>query len=149
MRGRIVALTHRNLSVESGVEFARGARIIICPTARCEIGANTVFADRARLTVVSGTVRIGQNVFVGSRASLLANGSLEIGDDGLIAEDVMVQAWTRVAIGKNVWLGAKSIVRDGCVIGDNSVVGAGAEVENRHPPAVKLLGRPAMSRPLI
>ncbi len=48
-----------------------------------------------------------------------------------------------VRIGKNVWIGAGSIILDGTVIGDNCVVVAGSLVNRRYPDNVIIQGNPA------
>ena len=48
-----------------------------------------------------------------------------------------------IKIGNNVWLGAKTIVMDGCDIGDNSVIGAGAVVTKSIPDYSVAAGIPA------
>jgi acetyltransferase-like isoleucine patch superfamily enzyme len=50
---------------------------------------------------------------------------------------------TKIKIGNNVWLGAKTIVMDGCDIGDNSVIRAGAVVTKSIPDYSVAAGIPA------
>ena len=47
-----------------------------------------------------------------------------------------------VHIGKNVWIGAGSVILPGVTIGDNSVIGAGSIVTRDIPANVVALGNP-------
>lgn len=77
----------------------------------------------------------------------MGRGTVEIGDDSLIAAHVVITSEThdidalskgllyrqtrqtsRVRIGNNVWIGSGAVVLPGVTIGDNSVVAAGAVV---------------------
>jgi maltose O-acetyltransferase len=48
-----------------------------------------------------------------------------------------------ITLGDNVWLGGGVIVCPGVTIGENTVVGAGAEVVRDLPPGVVAVGNPA------
>jgi chloramphenicol O-acetyltransferase type B len=49
----------------------------------------------------------------------------------------------RVKIGNDVWIGAKSVIKDGVTIGDGAVIGAGAVVVKNVPPYAIVGGVPA------
>lgn len=49
----------------------------------------------------------------------------------------------RVEIGNDVWIGARSVIRDGVSIGDGAVIGAGAVVVKNVPPYAIVGGVPA------
>ena len=49
----------------------------------------------------------------------------------------------RVEIGNDVWIGAKSVIKDGVTIGDGAVIGAGAVVVKNVPPYAIVGGVPA------
>jgi acetyltransferase-like isoleucine patch superfamily enzyme len=48
-----------------------------------------------------------------------------------------------IQLGNNIWVGAKATFLDGCVIGNNSVVAAGAVVSGVFPDNVVIGGVPA------
>ena len=48
-----------------------------------------------------------------------------------------------IKIGNNVWIGASSVVADGAVIQDNTIVAANSMVTRRYPPNVVIQGAPA------
>ncbi|MFC1795220.1 acyltransferase [Planctomycetota bacterium] len=49
----------------------------------------------------------------------------------------------KVVIGKNVWIGANSVILPGVKIGNNSVIGAGSTVIENVPPYSVAVGNPA------
>lgn len=122
----------------------------------CNISPNAAFFN-------AGRISLGSRVTLGARVTLMAGpsqGRITIGDDTLFAPDVMVTAAgyrfndgtpvTRqamdeadVAIGKDVWLGAKVIVLPGSRIGDGAIVAAGAVVRGKFPPKAIVGGVPA------
>nr|WP_262896775.1 acyltransferase [Flavobacterium macrobrachii] len=48
-----------------------------------------------------------------------------------------------IKLGNNIWVGAKVTFLDGCVVGDNSVVAAGAVVNGIYPDNSVIGGVPA------
>jgi len=48
-----------------------------------------------------------------------------------------------VVIGKNVWIGANSVILPGVKIGNNSIIGAGSTVTEDVPPLSVAVGNPA------
>jgi acetyltransferase-like isoleucine patch superfamily enzyme len=49
----------------------------------------------------------------------------------------------QIVIGKNVWIGANSVILPGVKIGDNSVIGAGSTIIENVPPYSVVAGNPA------
>lgn len=88
-----------------------------------------------------GGIEIGDHVIFGPNVSLIAtNYRYERIDEPL--ED---QGHTSVGIriGRNVWVGANSVILDGSAIGDNSIVVAASLVNRRFPPNSIIQGNPA------
>ena len=48
-----------------------------------------------------------------------------------------------IIIGNNVWVGAKATFLDGCIVGNNSIVAAGAVVNGVYPDNSIIAGVPA------
>jgi acetyltransferase-like isoleucine patch superfamily enzyme len=99
------------------------------------INAGTHIDGRGGVTI-GDHVMIGPNVFIGS-----SNHHIKSSDGtprfflGHINEPVK--------IGSNVWIGANAVICPGIVIGDNSIIAAGAIVTKDVPPSVIVGGNPA------
>ncbi len=89
----------------------------------------------------SGGVSIGEDVIMGQYISFhsenhnFANKSKLIREQGVTSKGVV--------LGNNIWVGSKVTFLDGCKVGDNSVVAAGAVVKDEFPPNVIIGGVPA------
>jgi len=89
----------------------------------------------------SAGIRMGDDVLCGPSVSIIAtnyqyaNASRRFEEQGHSSKGIV--------IGRNVWIGANSVVLDGSVIGDNSIVVANSLVNRRFPPNVIIQGNPA------
>lgn len=110
----------------------------------------------------TSTIRIGAQSVVNNACVLIAEGpGITIGARALLGPEVMVfdsdfhslhpderqsgtPARARVLIGRNVFLGARTMVLKGVEIGDNSVIGAGSVVTRDVPPNVIAAGNPCV-----
>jgi hypothetical protein len=108
-----------------------------------------------------GNLSIGKNVGINYGSWINARGGVRIGDNSILGpyciihsanhrlEDpemvIQLQGFTEapVAIGDNVWMGARVTLLPGTSIGNNAVVGAGAVVTHDIPPNVVVAGNPA------
>ena len=105
-------------------------------------------------------IRIGRGTAMSNNISLVAMDSIDIGEKCLIGDLVTImdsdfhrvdpaERWqgsdpaAGVRIGNNVWLGSRVIVLKGVMIGDNTVVAAGAVVVRSLPANVVAAGVPA------
>ncbi len=106
-------------------------------------------------------IQIGNNVGLGEFAYLGGAGGLEIGDDCIIgqylschpenhnfadnSELIRLQGVHQkgIKIGKNCWIGSKVTILDGVVIGENSVIAAGAVITKSMPANSIIGGVPA------
>lgn len=108
-----------------------------------------------------GQVTIGDNVYFNRGCYVAVYNSLTIGDDCLFGEYVSIHdqdhvpgsdtrpiaargyASAPIAIGSNVWVGAKATILRGVSIGDNAVIGANAVVTRDIPCNSVAAGAPA------
>ncbi len=102
--------------------------------------------------------RVGRNVFINQNCTFYDLGGLDIADDVLVGPNVSlltsghpldpvrrrsVTIGKPIAIGRNVWIAAGSIVIGGVTIGDNAVVAAGSVVTRDVPANMMVAGNPA------
>ncbi|MGB5445356.1 MAG: sugar O-acetyltransferase [Psychromonas sp.] len=101
---------------------------------------------------------LGKNVYANFNLTLVDDTHIYIGDHVMIGPNVTIataghpidaQLRMRVAqfnipvhIGKNVWIGANSVVLPGVSIGENTVIGAGSVVTKDIPDNVIAVGNP-------
>lgn len=111
------------------------------------------------ICVFGTNVTIGNNFYANYNVQLLDPNTIEIGDDVLIAPNVVITtaghptdpALRRqgleyakpIKIGNGVWLGAGAVVLPGVTIGDHSIIGAGAVVTHDIPADCEAVGVPA------
>lgn len=129
--------------------------------ARC--GARTSFDPLTSTFSGIGNVSLGSDVYIAPRSFIaVPDGALMIGDDTMIGPEFCVLGGDHashlpgtlyrdteilganepVAIGCNVWIGARVTVLRGVRIGDGAIVGAGAVVRLDVPSYAIVMGNP-------
>lgn len=102
-------------------------------------------------------IQIGKNVFINHACTFLDLGGITIEDDVLIGPKVSIITENHPVnpnerkmldlrggiIKRNAWIGANATILPGLVIGENSVVAAGAVVTKDVPPNTIVAGVPA------
>jgi len=108
-----------------------------------------------------GEIIVGDNFFANNGLFMCCLKKIVIGDDVLIGSNVSIMDHNghgispqmrhsssgtarEVTIGNNVWLGSNCFILPGSIIGDNSVVGAGAIVKGNFPKNSIITGNPAV-----
>lgn len=104
----------------------------------------------------NGALILEEFVIIGDNCHIDYSGFLKVGANTLLSENVTIYThdhgllpkshpvFKEIIIGKNVWLGAHSIVLPNVKsIGDNSVIDAGSVVTKAVPPNVVVAGNPA------
>ena len=105
-----------------------------------QMGNNSAAGDFTHFGAPGGIV-IGSDVIMGSYVSFhsenhnFTNLDIPIREQGVTSKGIV--------IGNNVWVGAKATFLDGCVVGNHSVVAAGAVVIGEFPDYAVIGGIPA------
>lgn len=126
-----------------------GAKIEVNKGAKLQIGKAFRARRNVELNARAGKLTIGCNVFLNSGCIVTAREEITIGDGTILGPNIMVydhdhkvqDGWvldnqyvcTPITIGKNVWIGAGTIILKGSIIGDNCVIAAGSIVTGKVP----------------
>lgn len=104
------------------------------------VGNNSAFGRFTEFGAAGG-IEIGNNVIMGSYISFHSENHNFNDTSKLIREQGVTSKG--IKIGNNVWVGAKVTFLDGCSVGNNSVVAAGAVVNGNYPDNSIIGGVPA------
>jgi len=126
-----------------------------------KIGSYSTLSSTSHMSKYGKGMKMGNNSSIGSFAQFGAAGGIEIGDDVIMGSYISFHSenhnfddTTRlireqgvtskgIKLGNNIWVGAKVTFLDGCVVGNNSVVAAGAVVNGIYPDNSIIGGVPA------
>lgn len=122
------------------------------------IGEGCYFETPFRSNWGGRHVYLGDYVYANFNLTLVDDGNIYIGDRVMFGPNVTVATANHpidpelrgrglqynkdVHIGKNVWIGANSVIVPGVTIGDNTVIGAGSIVTKDLPANVIAMGSP-------
>lgn len=123
-----------------------------------EIGENCYIETPLHANWGGKFVHLGNNVYANFNLTLVDDCEITIGDCALFGPNVVLCTGTHpvhpelrskqiqynlpITIGRNVWIGANSVVLPGVTIGENTVVGAGSIVTKSLPANVVAVGSP-------
>jgi len=128
---------------------------------RSSIGSGSILRVSGSTAVRGKRIKIGENVGLSDYCHIQGGGGVEIGNDticgpfvsfhpenhGIEASEVPIRkqasTYKGISVGRNCWIGAKSTLLDGCVVGDNCVVAAGSVVNRQFDSNVIIGGVPA------
>jgi len=126
-----------------------------------KIGAFSTVSTTSHLSKFGIGLEIGNNSAVGEYSYFGCSGGVKIGDDVIMGQYVSFHSENHnfgdntflireqgvtskgIDLGSNIWVGSKVTFLDGCKVGDNTVVAAGAVVNDAFPPNVVIGGVPA------
>jgi len=125
------------LILTSWTNYGYGARIVI--------GSNVTIGAFNHITCVNKVV-IGDGFLSGKWVTITDNshGSSTIDDLIIPPSQRQVVSKGPVLIGKNVWIGDKSTILPGVIIGDGVIIGANSVVTKSIPPFCVAAGNPAV-----
>jgi acetyltransferase-like isoleucine patch superfamily enzyme len=132
-------LDNEGITIKDGVYIGRNS-IISCKNGDIILNDGVDIGFNCEIYSLS-RVEIGENTLIAAYTYVVGGGHLA-GELDTLFKDQQKHA-RGIKIGKNVWLGAKSIVMDGCDIGSNSIIGAGAIVTKKIPSYSIAVGMPA------
>jgi acetyltransferase-like isoleucine patch superfamily enzyme len=126
-----------------------------------KIGSYSKLLSTSHFSKYGKGIKMGNNSAVGDFTHFGAPGGIEIGNDVIMGSYVSFHSENHnfsdtsklireqgvnskgIKIGNNIWVGAKVTFLDGCEVGDNSVVAAGAVVNGVYPVNSIIGGVPA------
>ena len=135
-------------------------RYVILKHLATSVGENVLIRDGCFILNID-KMSFGKNVSIQPQCYMEGYGTISIGDDVSIAQGVSIISVTHnfsnkelnikdqgitpqpIKIGNNVWIGAKATILGNVMIGDNSIIGAGAVVTHDVEPNSIVGGVPA------
>lgn len=126
-----------------------------------KIGAFSTLTSTSHFSKYGKGLKMGNNSAVGQFTEFGAAGGIEIGNDVIMGSYVSFHSENHIfsdtekpireqgvtskgiKLGNNIWVGAKVTFLDGCEVGNNSVIAAGAVVNGVFPNNVLIGGVPA------
>lgn len=118
----------RKFNFDAGADFGNGCCL--------ELSEHTNIGARFSLSG-AGTITFGEHVAMGQECMFITQNHkyLREGYDGFDVKDIV--------IGSNVWFGHRVIVLPGVIIGNHTIIGAGAVVTKNVPDYAIVAGNPA------
>ena len=106
-----------------------------------EIGDHVLINHMSDISGRAAKVKIGNNVLIAPRVSILAS-MHNYSDRSLLIKDQGVKA-AEIEIGDDVWIGTGSVIMPGIKIGQGAVIGANSVVNQNIPDYAVAVGIPA------
>ena len=126
------------------------------------LGKNVIISMRGVQVIGNKKIHCADNVNINAGCMFIVDKDILIGENSTLAYRVFITTsanpnypynklsklyhpkYEKVVIGKNVWIGACSVILPGVTIGDGSVIAAGSVVTKDVPSHVMVAGVPAI-----
>lgn len=133
------------------VSIHPSVKIAVVKEGTLTLADRCVAAAQGLLLVERGaSLAIGEHVSLSRGVQIVCHDHVEIGAETMLANNVMIfdhdhdyrapgglsdrlYQKSPIVIGKNVWIGAGTVILRGTTIGDNTVVGAGCVLKGEYP----------------
>lgn len=131
---------------------SKGANVSIAPPLHVDFGENIHLGDNVEINMDCvfldcNTITIGDNSGIGPGVHIYAVTHPVTASERLACDGEGDTYWQSLAlpvtIGKNVWIGGRSVILPGVTIGDRCTVGAGSVVTHDIPEGTLAAGNPA------
>ena len=134
------------VELSSNIVFGKGTTIssftkMKAPVGKLVMGERSGVATGCFITAGDEGIEIGKNFICGPNVSIIS--SNYITDQKDVHLEDLGSTSKGIKIGDNVWVGAGSVILDGAVIGNNTIVVANSLVNRRYKPDVVIQGSPA------
>lgn len=169
LKSKFLDRAPRGMKCGAGVNVQRPHRIsnshCISLGARTTIGRGALIAPILEYANVhySPRIEIGKNVYIGPSLYMACVGSITVGDGCVLSEDVFINDSNHgfdpllglimqqelvhpgdITIGKSCFLGLRSAIMPGVILGDHCVVGINSVVTKSFPAYSMIAGAPAI-----
>lgn len=124
----------KGVRLAPNVSLRNGERVVIKESAHIGERVSMWAGDR------SSRIEIGEHSLIGPGTFMTAANYETLPN---IVIDSQPKREADIIVGRDVWIGANSVVLPGVVIGDSTIVGAGSVVTKSLPPGVLAAGVPA------
>lgn len=164
IRNDVVITAENNSSIVIGTNtlICKNSELLAFDHASTIIGHNILVQKCSEISSFNhGNTEIADRTTIGSYAQVRCHETqIVIGEDCMFAQNITVIAGDGhrffsietdeclnnnrpIIIGKHVWVGAKSLILQGCNVGDGSIIGAGSFANKRYPNNTMMAGNPA------
>lgn len=145
--------------IRFGCRISPRAEVELSPNLK--IGKGTDIGSFTKIKSADGPLEIGAHVAIGNSSFISASeGGVQIGDYSMISPNVTIvgnsyrydrldvpvcnqeKTSKGIRIGRDVWIGAGSVILDGAHIGEGSIVSANSSISGRIPNYSVVQGNP-------